>query len=473
MPFSQTDAHSFQFNHTFAPFAQGDGLPLASLLPAQVAQDLCAEHKVAFGDSPRAFWTPALTLWAFVWQVLSADGSCRQAVAQVVLAFSLTRQPEELDTGSYCRARAKLPAAFLRQLTVQIGSEVEAAAVPAWRWCGRKVSLLDGSTSRLPDTPENQKAFPQPNSQKPGLGFPIIRWVVLVGLATAALQGFAYGCYHGKETGEPALFRQLLMHLAAGDLIVADRHYCSYFLIALLMQHGVDVVFRLHQRRDYDFHRGRQLGPNDHVVEWFKPQRPPWMDEEWYASLPDQITVREFRYQVNQAGFRVDELVVATTLIDAEAYPIAELADLYHQRWHVELDIRNLKCTLGLGELRCLTPFMIEKEIWARCLAYNLVRQVAAKAAVVAGLSPRQMSFKATKQALLGCWQKLTMATEEDYVATALAMLRVLRKQIVGNRPNRCEPRAVKGRAKPHDLLTEPRAAAKAKLMARRQAAEP
>jgi putative transposase len=465
MPFSQTDSHSFKFQNAFGPFAQGADLPLAGVLPVETVERLCVKHAVKFGTSARSFWTPALTLWAFVWQVLSADPSCRQAVAQVVLAFSLSGQPEELDTGAYCRARAKLPAAFVRDLTEELGQGMEAAALPGWRWRGRKVTLIDGSTSRLPDTPENQRAFPQPKSQKPGLGSPMIRWVALIGLATAALQGLAYGPCVGKETGEVALFRELLRHLVAGEVVVADRLYCSYFLIALLRRHGVDVVFRLHQRRSYDFRRGYYIGPGDHMVVWHKPERPAWLDEELYESLPAVLTMREVRYEVNEPGFRVKQVVLATTLLDGAEYPADMLADLYHERWHAELDIRSLKCALGLDQLRCLTPFMVEKEIWANCLSYNLVRKVASQAAVAAKRNPREISFTATKQAVLGSWPKLTMATGEDYVVAATRLLRVLRKQRVGNRPNRCEPRATKNRPKAQKLMTEPRATARAKLM--------
>lgn len=264
------------------------------------------------------------------------------------------------------------------------------------------------------------------------------------------------------------MFRQLLSNLAAGSIVVADSYYCSYFLVALLRAHGVDVVLRLHHRRQYDFRRGRRLGRDDHLVTWSKPPRPEWMDEAEYAAQPGSLCVREIRCQVTQPGYRVDELIVATTLVDAAVYEADEVGQLYHERWQVELDIRTLKVTLGVDQLRCRTPFMIAKEIWAHCLAYNLVRKVAAQAAVLAKVSPRSRSFTATKQAVLACWEKLSVATEEDYVAGALALLQVLRKQKVGHRPGRCEPRAVKRRPKPHKLLKEPRAEAQARLRNRR-----
>jgi putative transposase len=465
MPSYPVGTPAFQSQHILAPFLQAEGLPLAEVLTETEIEQAFADEQVGFGQAQRSLWTPALTLWAFLGQVLSADPSCRQAVARVVVALALCRDPEDLDTAAYCRARAKLPAPVLRRLALQVGHRLETAAPPSWRWHGRRAVLVDGSTSTLPDTPANQQAFPQPATQKPGLGFPIIRWVVFVGLATAAVQGLAYGPYQGKETGETALFRQLLAQLAAGDVVVADRYYCSYFLVALLQALGVDVVLRLHQRRQYDFRRGRRLGPGDHVVVWQRPQRPAWMTREEYAAVPAALTVRELRVQVNEPGCRVRELILATTLLDAEEYSHEDIAELYQKRWQVELDIRTLKTTLQMDKLRCLTPFMVEKEIWAHCLAYNLVRKVAAQAALLCQARPRSMSFKAALQVVRGGWQKLTETTGDDYVRLAKSLLRALHKQRVGNRPGRCEPRAVKCRAKPHKQLREPRAAARAKLL--------
>ncbi len=198
----------FDFQQTLAPFLQAEGLPLAEVLTEADIAQACADAQVSFGQTTRSFWTPALTLWTFLGQVLSADPSCRQAVAQVVTALALSCDPEDLDTGAYCRARAKLPAPLVQHLALHVGQRLEETALASWRWHDRRVVLADGRTSTLPDTPENQQAFPQAATQKPGLGFPIIRWVVLIGLATAALQGLAYGPYRGKETGETALFRQ-------------------------------------------------------------------------------------------------------------------------------------------------------------------------------------------------------------------------------------------------------------------------
>jgi hypothetical protein len=222
----------------------------------------------------------------------------------------------------------------------------------------------------------------------------------------------------------------------------------------------------MHQKRQFDFRRGQRLGEDDHVVEWQKPSRPEWMSAEEYAEMPDTIRMREIRRRVDEPGYRVKELVIATTLLDAKDYEADEVVTLYSKRWHVELDIRSLKTTLGMNELRCKTPFMLEKEIWAHILGCNLVRKVMAQVAAEMGVTPRSISFKATRQAILGGWQQATqLQGTPEYVQVQKAMLRVLRKQKVGHRPGRCEPRAVKVRPKSHKYLTEPRGEARAKLL--------
>ena len=400
--------HDFKYEHTFAPAAQGEGLPLAGVLTNQDVVRIIAEEKVSFPKSRGCIWTGAVTLWAFIRQVLDPDKSCRQAVANGMMALALVVDPANLDTGLYCRRRAKIPATVVQRLALHVGQGLEKAALEDWLWEERHVHLIDGSTSELPDTEENQEKFRQSNTQKKGLGFPLIRWVALIGLATAAIQGFAYGPYAGKETGETALFRELLAQLKAGDIVLADRYYCSYFMIALLQRLGVDIVMRMHQKRKYDFRRGQRLGEDDHIVEWSKPERPEWMSEEEYAQMPATLRMREIRRGVAKSGYRVKELVIATTLLDAKKYKADDVVMLYAKRWQVELDIRSLKTTLGMEELRCKSPFMLETEIWAHILAYNLVRKVGAQVAEEAKVTPRSISFKAVKQAMLAGWQQAT-----------------------------------------------------------------
>jgi putative transposase len=455
------------FEAALAPFLQDDGLPFADVLPAEQVQQACHDEGVHFGASAGSVYNPAVVLWAFLSQVLGPDHSCRAAALRVlVLSLTLARGPCSSDTGMYCRARAKLPATLLRRLTFDVADQLEQAVPQPWLWKGRHVHLVDGTTVTLPDTPENQAAYPQPPTQQPGLGFPMIRLVVLLSLATAALGGMAFGRYEGKQTGETALLRTLLERLQPGSVLLADRYYCSYFMVALLRAAGVDVVMRQHQGRDVDFRRGRRLGRDDHTVVWHRPERPGWMDRETYERVPKTLTVREVRTHVATPGFRVDELVVSTTLLDADAYSAGEVTDLYHERWHVELDIRSIKSALHMDALRCLTPFMVEKELWVTLLGYNLVRKVSCQAALTAGKHPRQISFTATLQAVRAGWETLTHASGNRRLV-GQALLVALGKEGVGDRPDRCEPRAVKRRPKKQALLTVPRAVARAELLRR------
>lgn len=178
------------------------------------------------------------------------------------------------------------------------------------------------------------------------LGFPLARIVANISLSTGVLRDLAIGPYRGKETGETALFRTLWDRLKAGDVALGDRYFASYFGIAGLAERQVDVLFRMHQRRKFDFRRGRRLGVTDHVVRWSRPARPEWMDEPTYAAIPETMEVRELRFKVQQEGFRVDEVVLVTTMLDAEAYSKEELADLFLQRWNIELDLRSIKVVL-------------------------------------------------------------------------------------------------------------------------------
>lgn len=454
------------FQTVLASFAQAPGLPFQDVLTAEHIERVAAEEGVHFGTAPGNIYSVAVTLWAFLAQVLSKDKSCVTAVARIlVLRLALDLAPCSAETSAYCKARVKLPERFLQRLAVDVGQPVERAAPASWLWKGKHVFLADGSTVSMPDTPANQQAYPQPRTQKPGLGFPIMRVVVLLALATAVLTGAAFGPYVGKQQGEPALLRTLLGHLHPGDVLLGDRYYGSYWLVALALAQGVDVVFRLHHRRGVDFRRGIHLGPDDHVVVWKKPPRPSWLDEETYARLPETLTVRELRVRISQRGYRTKELVVVTTLVDAVAYLKEDIADLYHKRWHVELDLRSIKTHLGMDILRCKTPEMVRKEIWTYFLAYNLTRKVMAQAALEHAVSPRQLSLMGAVQTLHAFRGLLVCADAATLVRLAAALFVALVSHRVGDRPERCEPRAVKRRPKPLRYLTKPRAEARAELM--------
>jgi len=233
-----------------------------------------------------------------------------------------------------------------------------------------------------------------------------------------------------------------------------------------LLELGIDFVVRLHQCRQTDLRRGRRLGAGDYVVTWTRPQRPAWMDQETYQRLPSSIEVRQLQVQVQQPGFRVEELLVVTTLTDAAEYTQEDVAELYHQRWLVELDIRALKVTLGMDVLRCKTPEMVCREIWTCLLAYNLIRQTMLQAALAGKRSPRQLSFTAAMQKIAASWATLSVCDEPTLVLLVAVHLKHLPAHEVGHRPNRVEPRAKKRRPKSHKLLTKPRAEARAELFA-------
>jgi putative transposase len=456
-----------RFRLLLSSFAQRDSLHFASVLPEDTIAKVFADVDADFAQDEDDIYTPALTLWAFLSQVLysGAMRSCAAAVARVVvLLTALGKKPCSDNTGAYCRARSKLPVPVLECLTTDVANGCEQRLPGRWLWKGRHVHLVDGTTVTMPDTEDNQKAFPQHGSQAAGVGFPIARIVVLLSLATAMIKGLAMGPYQGKETGETALLRQLLEQLDSGDILLADRYYCSYFMIALLLELGIDFVVRMHQRRDVNFRYGRRLGPGDHVATWLKPQRPTWMDHDTYARLPASIQVRELHVRVSEPGYRTESLMVVTTLLDAEDYSKDDVAELYHQRWLVELDIRTIKISMGMDGLRCQSPEMVRREIWTCLLAYNLIRQTVLEAALPTERSPRELSFTAALQKIAAAWAVVATA-EESLLASMIDMLLTdLATHRVGHRPNRVEPRKVKRRPKPHPLLTEPRQAARAKL---------
>jgi putative transposase len=458
---------SSRFTAILHSYAQDDGLPFASVLVEDDIQRAAVAEGVAFATAADDVYSPAITLWGFIGQVLSGRKSCVAAVARIIaLRIAMSLPPCSAATGAYCKARAKLPEPFLRRLTYQVGSELEDQAPAHWRWHNRRVLLADGTTSHLPDTAANQRDYPQSRAQRRGMGFPMIRLVVLLTFATATIVGAAFGPYKGKETGEPALFRQLLEQLRAGDVVVADRYYCSYWTIALLAAHGVDVAFRLHHLRHYDFRRGRRLGQADHVVEWLRPQRPRWMSHATYATMPETLTVRELRFNVDNPGFRSREIIVATTLLDDRTYSKVDIADLYHRRWLAELDLRAIKRTLGMEQLTCKTPEMVRKELWAHFLGYNLARKVAAQAAWERGLCPRQISFAATVQTLEAFATVLIGSESAQRAEVCRQMFWAIAIHEVGDRPGRVEPRRLKRRqGNDYPMMNAPRAQARARLL--------
>jgi putative transposase len=450
-------------------FLQADDLPFRDVLSEEEIRAAFVAENACFGEDEDDIYTPPLTLWGWLAQVMHAEKarSCVAAVARITaLCVTLGCKPPSPDTGAYCRARAKIPECVLERLVDTVGDGLESRVPADWLWMGRHVKIGDGTTLLTPDTDENQEAWPQARTQKPGVGFPILRMVVLLSLATAALCGLAIGPYKGKETGEPALLRELLDRFQRGDVFLGDCAYCSYFMLALLLERGVDAVTRQHQCRRTDFRSGQRLDAGDHVVVWERPARPEWMDEETYATIPQTLTVRELKVQVNVPGFRVRELVVATTLTDAERYPREEIAQLFRLRWHVELDLRNIKTSLRLDDLRGKTPETVRREIRVHWLAYNLIRKVTAQAALSHETLPRQLSVAGELASVAGAWSLASVADASLLSMHATTQHRGIAWSRVGHRPDRVEPRAIKRRPKSHKLLNQPRDEARAQLTA-------
>lgn len=422
---------------------QTDQLPFSDLLSAEIIEEEMAELDATFRQR---IYTPTVTLWVFLSQVLSADHSCREAVARLIAWLTARgRQVCSAETTSYCTSRMRLPLELIQRLLRRTGREMSETK-RAWLWKGRHVKIGDGSTATMADTDDNQAEFPRRRNQKHGVGFPILRLVVVFSLAYGTALELAIGPTRGKKTGENELFRSMFDVFEPGDIMLGDRLFASYRDIAALRARQVDVVCRAHQSRRCDFRRGVWLGVYDHVVKWKRPKFDSnRFDRETYDALPEEMEVREIRYRVSQTGFRTREVTLVTTLLDAELYPKEDLVDLYRQRWHCELDLNALKTTLQMKHLRCKTPEMVEKEVWTHMLAYNLMRQVIAEAAAAHGVLPRELSFKGAVQTVNSFAMLLAMLPDlHDELWEAL--LAAIATHIVNDRPDRVEPRKVKYR---------------------------
>jgi hypothetical protein len=452
-----------QFRGLFLSLVLDPELLFGRVLSTDAVSQAIAEEAGPTGD--RVF-TPAVTLATFLAQVQSDDHSCRAAVARLK-GWRAGRglPPCSLATGGYCKARQRLPESLLPRLVRRTGDGLQGHAPDGWLFHGRRVVIVDGSGVSMPDTPENQRAYPQHRGQKPGCGFPIARIVILLSLATGAALDLAMARTTGKLTGENALLRGLRGRLKPGDILLADSYYSSYPEVAALLAMGVDVVMRQHGGRKSDFRRGERLGREDHAVRWQRGRnRRPWMGREAFAALPRSIAMRELRVRVDKRGFRTKVFVVVTSLLDAEAYPPRELAGLYRQRWHAELDIRSIKQTLKMDVLRCKTPEMVRKEVFAHLLAYNLVRGVMAEAASRHGVKPRRLSFQGARQVLAGFRGELARAPSWRAEALRAEVLLSIAGERVGDRPDRYEPRARKRREKMYPRLQVPRKEARRRL---------
>ena len=432
------------------------------LLPPAQVEGALERHQVRYRQR---LYTPLLTIWTFLYQVLAPDQSCRAAVARLLAFLCVGGDGSgSAKTDPYCKARQRLPEKLLADLACDSGLALHRQVPGSTLLRGRPIKIADGTTASMPDTPANQKTYPQQRGQKKGLGFPLLRLVGLMSLSCGAVLDVAIGAYRGKQTGETALLRQLSDRLEAGDILLADAIFSNYWTLALLQQRDVDVLSRLEGRRRVDFRQGQRLGRYDHLVSWRQPRRPSWMSRKLYRSLPQTLRLREVQVEVSQKGFRCRQLRLVTTLLDPQVYPCEELALAFRCRWHAELNLRSIKHVMQMDVLRCKSPAMVRKEIWMHLLAYNLIRTLMAQAAVTAGVCPRDLSFKGTLQTLVvfaaAGWACPTRRNE-----LYAAVLRAVATHRVNNRPDRVEPRAVKRRPKKQVYLTQPRSVAKARLL--------
>jgi hypothetical protein len=438
-------------------FQRGVELPFSTLLPPEKVARILSEMKITVRER---VYPPTVTLWMFLSQVLSSDHSCRNTVARLLAWRSSQGLPPcSADTTSYCEARQRLPLELIKRLVREVACELEEQSEQAWLWKKRPVKPSDGTTVTMPDTDANQAVYPRRRNQAHGVGFPIARVMMVLSLASGTVMDLAIGPMRGKKTGENTLLRTLGGALQKGDVLLVDRLLGSYQEFATNRARGIDVVARLHHSRRTDFRRGRWLGTLDHVVVWHRPKFDRnRFDRATWEALPTTMEVRELRFRVTQPGFRSTEITIATTLLDPVAYPAADLAELYRERWHCELDLRSLKTSMQMAHLRCKTPEMVEKEIWMHCLAYNLIRKVMAESARMHQLQPRHLSFKGAVQTVNSFAPHLDLAVHQTERQRRWdRLLKAIGTHIVGNRPNRIEPRKLKYRVGMYTYMTRPR----------------
>ena len=454
-----------QFRFLRRQFLQDDTLPLSNVLSEDVVAEVLEETECSWADR---IYSPLVTVWVFLGQVLSADHSCRWAVSRLIVQrLSQGQSACSAKTGAYCRARKRLPEKLFSEIARKTGQELDANAREGWLWKDRPVYIFDGTTVVMPDTAENQKAYPQVDRQKPGLGFPMARIVAIFSLSCGAVVELAIGRYAGKAQGELSLFRTIWDVFRPGDIVLTDAFLCTWTEIQLLQQRGIDYVGQLHVMRKADLRRGKRLGKKDHIVRWPKPFVR-WMDKESRAALPDFLEVRECCVSIQQPGFRSKTIVVVTTLLDAVEYTKDDIAELYFQRWSVELDLRSLKTVMQMDMLRCKTPELVRKEIWTHILAYNLIRTIMAQAATNHDVHPRSISFKGTIQSLEAFQQLIAFSCEYDDAYRKHIyehLLKAVASHRVRDRPGRFEPRQIKRTHGSYDWLTKPRPQAKLELL--------
>jgi IS4 transposase len=405
-------------------------------------------------NSRERIFTIRRTFFGFLYQVLNPQCACREVVRQVQALFALHGGPRvDERTGAYCQARVRLPWDILPRLRRAAAARAEKAHR---LWRGFCVKVVDGTTTSLPDTPRNQRAYPQLAAQRPGCGFPLLKLVGVFSLATGVLLDYAKGNKHQHELG---LLQRLMDQFKPGDLVLADRGFNTYTVMALLLNRGVQGLFRLHQARPADLRKGKRLGKQDRLFVWDKPLlRPRYLPKALWRAIPEHLAVRVLRFSLQVPGFRVHAVTLVTTLLDPEKYPAEELAGLYAERWRVELWFRDIKTSMGMEVLRCQSPKMVHKELEMFFIAYNLIRCLMAESSLRYAVGMGWLSFKGTVDSVRQFASAIAQArSRKKQTQLWDKLLEVIARDVLPERFGRSEPRAVKRRPKPYPLLNRPR----------------
>ena len=433
------------------------GLPgMSALLDKWVDPGLFAPADAGVGSRMRFFDT-ATTFHAFLWQTLDGQASCREALHQVQLARAL-RPGAALpgsNTSAYCQARGRLDTDVIEEAAGGIARRMNARALPEDRWLGREVKILDATGVRMDDTEVSRAVFGTPSGQKPGCGFPVMKLCALFSLTTGAWLTHAAG--HNTDHDLSTAVSLLSDNLSTGDVLVADRAYSAWWVMALAVMQGADCVLRLHQNRTANFRQGRALGTGDRLLTWPKPargERCP-LTKEQYAALPESLEIRMVRSTSTRPGERVQEMILVSTLRDAVRYPAAALADIFRRRWQIELNFDDIKTALGMNHLACQSAEMALRMVSMYQCAYNLIRALMQQGARSVGADLYRMSFTGTAR-LLSSTQKWHRSPQSRKTLQEL-LTTLIAGDPVPLRPGRSDPRAIKRRPSPYQLLTAPR----------------
>lgn len=429
------------------------GLPFQKLLPESFIAEAIDEEKIKYRQR---IFSPIVTIWAFLSQVLEPDKTCHNAVSRIIswLAREGLEIPSE-DNSAYCQARKRLPEKLLKKLFINVGNELESKTTPEDNWCGRQVKVLDASTVSMPDTIDNQKAYPQPSSQKVGCGFPLAKIMVLFSITTGAAIEIVIDVF---KTHDIKLARVLYNYLNPGDIALGDRAFCAYSDIYFLQKQSCDAIFRKHQGRKNQIKKGKRIGPCDCLVTWQKPKScPKGLSKEEFDSLPPNLLLREVHYYICIPGYRTKQVTLITTLLDIQLYPTLELVKIYELRWDVELNLKHLKTTLGMDILRGKAPAMVRKEIYIHLLAYNLLRTLMWQSGKQKEVNPLRISLQGTRHHLNNFISELKDATPINRERLYQIMLKLIAHKLLPSRPARVEPRVRKRRPKSYPLMQQPR----------------